>query len=248
MRLLLVATLFLAGCVAVSESKRPDSEVSLEYVQLANAYLQRGDLELALDQLKKTIKIDENSYEAHALIAIVYERLEKYATAEEYYRRARELVPNESHEYGAIRNNYGAFLCRRGRVDEAVKLFDESIEGKLYLTPHLALENAGICLLKIGKADEAAAYFRRALALQPTQSTSLMELAKYHYKKGEYLLARAFLQRYGENGVMQPDSLLLGIRIEKQLGDKNLLDRYTRELEQKYPESIEAKQLSEISN
>jgi type IV pilus assembly protein PilF len=203
---------------------------------------------MALDQLKKTIRVDERSYEAHALIAIVYERLEKYATAEEYYRRARELVTVESHEYGAVRNNYGAFLCRRGRVEEAVKLFVEAVDGKLYQTPHLALENAGICLLKIGKDDEAAAYFRRALDIQPTLTTSLIELAKYHYKKGDYLLARAFLQRYSENGVMPPDSLMLGIRIEKQLGDKNLLDRYVRELEQKYPDSIEAKQLSELSN
>jgi type IV pilus assembly protein PilF len=64
------------------------------------------------------------------------------------------------------------------------------------------------------------------------------------YDVARYLPARAYLQRYLEIGRHTPQSLWLGIRIERELGDKDALASYTLQLENGFPDSTEAGLLS----
>jgi len=65
-------------------------------------------------------------------------------------------------------------------------------------------------------------------------------MADVSYQTGNYLRARAFLQRYGSVGVWDENSLLLGYRIESKLGDVESADRYRLELLKRFPGSSQA--------
>jgi type IV pilus assembly protein PilF len=170
-------------------------------------------------------------------------RLKNDAKAEKYFSHAVSEDPHNSD----ARNSYGAFLCERGRLDEADEQFRAAIKNPLYKTPEQASLNAGICRLKKPDKNAAAAYFRIVLRYNPRQPQALLELARFSFETGETLSARGFMQRYFEVAADTPESLLLGFRIERVLGAKDAQASYALRLRGKFPESAEAKQLRTLT-
>ncbi|MBV9732016.1 MAG: tetratricopeptide repeat protein [Verrucomicrobia bacterium] len=78
-------------------------------------------------------------------------------------------------------NNLGAFLLKKGRLDDAMDHFTKAIEIK----PDEAsiLDNLGSALLQKGNLDEAILLYQKALGLKPTE-------ASIHYNLANALLAR----------------------------------------------------------
>ena len=72
--------------------------------------------------------------------------------AEMHYRRATELAPSN----GAAANAYAAFLCsRQNRWADAEAYFPRAAADSTYLTPEVALTNAGVCARDAGQAEAA---------------------------------------------------------------------------------------------
>ena len=65
-------------------------------------------------------------------------------------------------------------------------------------------------------------------------------MSQISYEKANYLSARAYLQRYLEISRHTSTSLWLGIKIERELGDKDALSSYILSLKNNFPDSIEA--------
>src|SRR5690606_28282017 len=177
--------------------------------------------------------------DAHTVFAVLYETINDSAKAGEHYRRAAELKPKG----GSVNNNNGWFLCRQGQYAEAETYFQRALADPFYQTPALALSNSGSCLLHAGKRVEAEAALRKALALDPDDAEALLQLGVILYDKGEYLNARAFVQRYEAVGAPRPESLLLGRNVELRLGNGDAAREYTRKLLQEFPDSQQARQL-----
>ena len=239
--------LVLAGCGSGTGTtvKKEDAATQREdaarvHTELGQKYLQQDKLELALEKLNKALSFDSNYVDAHTVIAVLYERIGDLPKAEEHYRRAAQLKPKGGSEL----NNYGAFLCKVGRYDEARTYFERAIADPFYATPSVALTNSGTCLLKAGKRDEAEKALRLALDQSPTDSEALLQLGSVLYEKGEYLKARAFVQRFESQSQPRPDALMLGRNIELRLGNGKAAGDYTRKLMQGFPESQQAKSLS----
>ena len=215
-------------------------EAARVHTDLGQQYLRQGRLELALEKLDKALSYDSGYADAHTVIAVLYEHIGDTAKAEEHYRRAAQLRPKG----GAELNNYGTFLCKGGRYAEANGYFERAIADPFYQTPATALTNAGTCLLKAGKRDEAEKLLRQALERQPNDAEALLQLAAVAYGKGEYMNARAFIQRHEAQTEPRPEALLLGRNIELHLGNGRGAGDYTRKLLQGFPESQEARSLN----
>ena len=69
---------------------------------------------------------------------------------------------------------------------------------------------------------------------------ALIQMGQISYDQGNYLSARGYLQRYLEVARHTPASLWLGIRVEKELGDKDTLSSYALLLRNNFPDSDEA--------
>jgi type IV pilus assembly protein PilF len=217
---------------------RPEP-LSDTYVKLGVGYLQQGKRDLALSNLQRALELDAQSSSAHNAIAILYEQLGETKLARRHYERAVRLNPQDS----PAQNNYGAFLCRQNELAKAERHFLGALKNPLYETPEFAYENAGLCALQVPDRAKAERYFREALRANPNLPESLYQMALLSYEAQNYLPARAYLQRYAEAAQHTSRSLWLGIRIERELDDKNALASYSLLLKGKFPESEEAKLL-----
>jgi type IV pilus assembly protein PilF len=216
------------------------SEAARVNTELGQKYMQQGKLEFALEKLNKALSYDSSYADAHTVIAVLYERIGDTKQAEEHYRRAAQIKSKGGNEL----NNYGAFLCKIGRYDEAAGYFERAMSDPFYNTPEVALTNAGTCMLKAGKLDAAEQPLRAALDRAPNNSEALFQLASVLYEKGEYFKARAFMQRFEALGTVRPESLMLGRNIELRLGNGGAASDYTRRLLQSFPESQQARALN----
>jgi len=239
--LLLVST---AACVSdgarnLDESKR--AQLVATNVQLANGYLQRGQLEFAKEKLDKALAIDSDDSQANNMMAVLQWRFKDYAAAEEHFRRAVA----EDKKNAEAQNNFGAFLCERNRVDEAETWFRKAVANPLYKTPAAAYENAALCFYKEKSYAKAEGNFREALAIDTRLPNSLYYMARITYDSGRTLASRGFLQRYFQAAQDTPQVLLLAVRVERALKNKNEEASYALRLRGKFPTSPEAQQLSE---
>lgn len=208
-------------------------EAAALQVKLGQGYLTEGQLETARDKLRRALELDPGSADAHTLMAVLHERINRPKLAEDFYRRAAELKPED----GSTNNNYGAFLCGAGRFDEAEPYFKRALQDPFYRTPALAYTNAGVCATKAGRQDKAEIYFRQSIELEPKNAVALFELARIHLKKGDLLRARAFLQRYESSaGQADAEALDLGALIEEQIGDSAAAAEYRRRLQSEFPQ------------
>lgn len=246
--------MLLAGCLAASlaactttggtENPLPrasKSDTALEgarvHTELAQTYMQNGDLQGALTKLNKALQFDPNYAPAHTVIAVLYERINNLPEAEQHYRKAVALDPAK----GDSNNNLGAFLCKTGRASEAAAYFQKAVADPFYQTPALAWTNAGRCLL--GNGDNAGAEddFRKALAIDSQNMDALYQLANVLYLQNDAFRARAFIQRYDALGQPSPAGLKLGHDIESRLGNKGAALTYSRRLQSQFPDSDQAR-------
>ncbi|MCI0505218.1 MAG: type IV pilus biogenesis/stability protein PilW [Gammaproteobacteria bacterium] len=238
MRTLVAALLVivLAGCSSIENYKNEQAKnerLVETQVQLGVGYYEQGNYEVALEKLQKALELKSDYGPAHSAMALVYEKMQKYDKADEHYREAIDLSPED----GGIYNNYGVFLCKRNRAEEAEKYFIKAIQIPLYATPELAYENAGACARRIPDSEKAERYLNKALELNPNLPTALINMAEIRFAQERFLSSRGYLQRYEAVSPHSAESLWLGIRIERKLGDKNAEANYKKQLQTKFPKS-----------
>ncbi len=247
----LVAMLALMGCTP--GNLRPDGDQTGDlgteqrqspadvYVKLGVAYMRNGDMATALQKLKKGLEVDDGNAEAHNAIGLVYMQLGEKAPARRHLMRAVSLKPKNPYFHNAL----GTFLCADGEYEEALRHFDQAIANPLYPTPWVAESNAGMCALRKGELERADGYFRKVLQRDPRQPVALLNMARISLAKGNYLSARAYLQRLSAVAEPTPESLLLGVRAEEKLGNRKRALRYAAQLKKRFPDSDQAKALEE---
>jgi type IV pilus assembly protein PilF len=109
----------------------------------------------------------------------------------------------------------------------------------------VALTNAGICSGRGGDQRQSEVYLRSALRVNPTFSVALLEMAELSLENAEYLSARGYLQRYLAVAEHTAESLWIGIRTERELGDQDAVASYSLMLNSSFPDSQEALLLRE---
>lgn len=240
LRLILLSLLLvLAACA--SSPDRSDTELrraAETNTALGRQYMERGEYEIALEKLKRAVAYDKTYAPAHTMLGILYETIGQTRQAGEEYRKAVQYDPQD----GSVNNNYGAYLCGAGKQKEAERYFLAAVEDPFYDTPAIALSNAGSCALALGDLDKAESFLRQSLEYDDKLGAALLPMAEVSYRQGSYLRARAFLQRFEAVGTTTPESLMLGYRIESQLGDEKSAERYRRELLERYPSAMQSSQ------
>jgi type IV pilus assembly protein PilF len=242
---LLALLALISGCASQGQVREQDTtgELGSEkrespakiYVEMGIAYLRDGQSAIALQKLKKAISVDPQNGEAHNVIAIIYERLGKQELAGEHYAKAVQLQP----ENPFIRNARGSYFCKQGQYKEADAEFASALGNPLYPTPWVAMTNAGLCAERSGDTVKAENYYRRALSANDQYFQALYQMAELSYLQGNYLSARAYLERYNAASDPTAGSLWLGVQIERRLGDIRKVRNYQDQLLEKFPDSPE---------
>lgn len=237
-----------AACLAVvlggcnQSNIRPEegkSSSAVANMELGIEYMREGKKAVALELLQKAIEQDPGLAEAHNAIAVLYESLGETDKADSHFRRALSINPKNSQAH----NNYGGFLCRNQRWDDAEEHFLAAATNPLYETPEVAYTNAGICANTAKDAAKAEQHWRKALEVNPKFPAALLQMARLNVSRQEFMRARAYLQRLHEVARPNAESLWLGIQTERALGDKNAEASYSMLLKNGFPDSPQAKQL-----
>ncbi|MDF3009734.1 MAG: type pilus biosis/stability protein PilW [Burkholderiales bacterium] len=249
MRRLSLALLLLAGCAGdpgptresgqiVGEVGEPRNRARL-HTELAALYFGRGNMNVALEELRAAVRADSNYAPAHSMFGLVYMELKENRLAEDSFERALRLSPNEPD----INHNYGWFLCHSKRESESIRYFLQAIRNPLYTTPWRSYSAAGLCSMRIDKPKDAEEFFQRALRQDPDEPTSLLQLGQIRYRQGSLDEARKLVSRY--NRLLEPsaESLWLALRIERKLGQRVAERNFATDLRRRYPDSREAKAL-----
>ena len=226
-----VAVLFsmlLQGCVTSGMRNEDPEKAAKIYAELGLEYLRQGKLKLALTKLERSLELNKKNPLAHHYIAETYKQMGDMESAEKYYNSAIYY----DDENPLLLNNFGALLCQQSRVDESEEYFLRAANSSKYRTPELAYENLALCALQNGDKEKAEQYFRKALTVNPALHKSLYQLALLNYDAGDFMKARAFIQRFHAIGETE-QSLKLAIRIERALGNNAAVDRYKKSLSSK---------------
>lgn len=244
---LLLLCLALGGCVTTSVENEvaPSKTEAAQYnLQLGIGYLRQGDLRKAQAKLEKSIADDDTNATAFSALGLVYERLGDDAGAEEKYRRAVRLAPDNPD----VLNSLAIFLCmKKNEVSDAMQLFDKALAvplSKVFTNKAMLYTNAGTCISRTD-LDRADTYLRAALATDPKFNPALLQLAYVANMRGNYLQARAFIQRYLAAATASADALWLAVQIERALGDSAAASQYGERLKKEFPQSAETRLLLE---
>lgn len=243
------ATLFLAlllGACAGSQERDFKENVAEANFKLGIGYMQSGHYEVAAEKLLKSLQFDENSPEAHNAIAILYEEMREYGPAETHFKRAIELKP----DYTLTKLNYARFLCTRepvrtaeGEAELQKIAADPANAGATAADAYVGLAT---CARKRNDSVQAETWLRKALELNPNNTSALLDLAELSQNQGKTLQARAFLQRYHAQTRPTPQSLWLGIAVEQASdGDPQLRREYGVLLLSQFPNSDQARRLKQ---
>jgi type IV pilus assembly protein PilF len=228
-----------SSSTAAELSSSADNQRAQVHTELAAHYYARGQYGVALSELRIALEDSPRYAPAYNMLGLVHVELREYPEAEANFRRAIELQAN----YSDVRNNFGYFLCQRGRHAEGLAQFDLALKNPLYASPDKALANAGACSVAMGDQTRAEDYLQRALARTPNHPVALQAMAELYFQRGHYLGARNALLKLAEQHDLDAAGLWLGVRIERKLGDRAAEASYGAQLRRKFPEAVQTKRL-----
>jgi type IV pilus assembly protein PilF len=240
--------LLLAGCASQgggsagtpTETTTHAQAVAKIHTELAASYFERAQYGIALQEIDIALTSESGYAPAFNVRGLIRMALREDQQAEEDFRRSLQLDGKDPNAH----NNYGWFLCQRGRESEAVVQFMEALKNPLYATPETAYVNAGVCSKKIGKLKEADEYLQRALVRRSNMPEALFNLADVSFISHDYAGARSYFLRFLQNSPeLTAEQLWLAVRIERRIGSKNSEESYALQLRKRFPDARETQLL-----
>lgn len=237
MILMLSASVAQSGTRLISGDNQKQASARI-HVDRGSSYYQQGQMNIALDEFIKSTEVDKNYSPGYNGLAMTYSAMNEDIKAELNFKKSIALDARNSEAY----NNYGSFLCSRNRVDESIVQFQQAAKNPMYVTPFIPYTNAGYCSLKKSDVNSAEEFFSLALRNQPLLHNTAYQLAKIYFDKRQYDRAQQTMINALANNP-SPEMLWLGIRVERQLGNKDAESSYALELKRNYPDAPQTQSL-----
>ena len=258
----MAVSVMLAGCVSVPDPNRaaPNPEAAPSFdsrtsaarpagdddsrrrrsrarFELAVAYFQRAQLDVAYDEVSAALQADPGMGDAYNLRGLILSARGDDAMAEDSFRRAIGINPRDADAM----HNYGWFMCQRRRYAEAAEQFRQALAVPQYAGASRTLLTSGICEWRAGHLDTAEATLKRAYELDPTSPVIAVNLAEVLYQRGDLERARFYIRRVNQNDeTANAQSLWLGAKVEMKLGNQQGANDLGEKLRSRFPKSRES--------
>jgi type IV pilus assembly protein PilF len=233
----------LSGCANQSGMGLIPNDINKQesariHADRGDGYYQQGQMSDALNEFIRSTELNQNYSSGYNGLAMTYAAINEDTKAELNFQKSITLDAKNSEAH----NNYGSFLCSRNRVDESIVQFQDAAKNPLYVTPFIAYTNAGYCSLKKSDVNGAEHFFSLALQNQPLLHNTAYQLAKIYFDKKQYELAQNAMRNALANNPT-PEMLWLGVREERQLGNKDAESSFALELKRNYPDAPQTQSL-----
>lgn len=205
-------------------------------IELAIGYFQQGQTTVALDEIKQALAADPTFADAYNLRGLVYMRLDDPAQAEDSFRRAIALDPREPN----VLHNYGWLLCQQNRYADAQQQFSAALAAPNYSDRAKTLMTQGVCQLKAGQRAEAERSLMQAYEIDAGNPVIGYNLASILMQRQDWSRAQFYIRRVNNSPAASAETLWLGIKIERQLNNRESAAQLAGQLQRRFPQSREA--------
>ena len=205
-------------------------------VELALGYFQQGKTNIALDEIKLAIAADPMFSDAYSLRGLVYMALNDFAFAEESFNKAlsiRQKDPNVLH-------NLGWLKCQLGAYGSALVFFEQALADPSYMGRAKTLMAQGLCQVKAGMLTEAEGSFLKSYEYDAANPVTGYNLSRLLFQKSELNRAQFYIRRLNNTEFANAESLWLGIKVGKKMGNLQAVAQLASQLEKRFSQSPEA--------
>jgi len=221
----------------VTDSDEPDSRKRARIrLELAVGYFEQGQTKIALDELKLSLTADPNYGEAFNLRGLIYMRLNDNALAEESFQRAIALNASDSNAL----HNYGWLQCQKGLYPQAVGLFSQALANPFYGERAKTFMAQGLCQVRAKQFEEGERSLTRSYELDAGNPITGYNLAKLLLQRGALERAQFYVRRLNNSELANAESLWLGIKIERRMGNQDAVQQLGGQLKKRFAQSSEA--------
>ena len=240
----LLALAGLAGCAStnpttddlITASDEPEVRRRANIrLQLAIGYFEKGQTTVALDETKQALNIDPTLLEAYSLRGLIYMRLNDLRLAEESFRRALTIDPNDPN----VLHNYGWMQCQQGRLAEAVQTFTRALNVPTYTGRAKTWLSKGMCQIQAKQSQDAEYSLTKSYELDAGNPVTGYNLAQLLYQRGDASRAQFYIRRINNSELANAETLWLGIKVEHRLGNRQARDELGVQLRARYPKARE---------
>lgn len=221
----------------VTESDEPEAQRRARLrIELASGYFEKGQVTVALDEVKQALVADPNYAPAHNLRGLIYLRLKEPQLAEASFLQAIKLAPRDGDSW----HNLGWMHCEAGKHAEAIAAFGKALQTPQYAAASRTWMSQGICQARAGQPLEAERSLLRAFELDAANPIVSYNLASLLMQRREYQRAQFYIRRLNNSELANAESLWLGVRVERKLNQLGTARQLGEQLRSRYPESQEA--------
>lgn len=204
-------------------------------MELAANYLQAGQAQIALDEVAQAVAIEPRNADALTLQGLILMNLRDYPAARASLQQSLSLQPNDPRTL----HNVGWLECLEGRHAQGLAVLDRALAMPRYGEQAKTLMAKGMCQRQAGDLPAAEATFFRAYELDAGNPLVAYHLADLLYLRKELDRARFYARRLNNGEYANAESLWLGIRVERAIGDNAAVRQLAEQLQRRYPDSKE---------
>ena len=183
---LLVVGVAVCGCRSAGA---PVGDAS-GLIQEAQAALDEGKVDAAIDKLEEALKISDDSAEAHFILGKAYHEKGLFAQSEQQFLRVVKLNEKDTDAL----SNLGVAYYHQGKLQKAEEAFRKALA---QTSDDAEIQyNQGGVLVALGRAEEAVPQFLAASELDPAMAEPYLGLGTAYKVQGKRDEAVSALREY----------------------------------------------------
>ncbi len=220
----------------VTASDEPEARTRARIrLELAVGYFEQGQTTIALDELKLALLADPNFGDAYNLRGLVYMRLKDLPLAESSFRRALALKPGDANTL----HNLAWLMCQQDRHAESMQFFGQALADPAYGDRAKTFLARGMCQIRAKRPAEAEESLLQSFQLDAGNPITEYNLALLLLQRGDLVRSQFYIRRLNNSEWANSESLWLGIKIERRLGNVDAMEQLAVPLRRRFAQSRE---------
>jgi tetratricopeptide (TPR) repeat protein len=174
--------------------RHPDNEPAA--YMLGRIYYQEDNVDQAIGQFERVLRLDKYSYKAYDNLGLCYEAKGDDDKATRYFLTAIKLVEKDHPEYDTAYADLAELLLKTGNLQKAFDAASIAADRNPRSARNFYL--GGKALEQLGKTELALNWLERSAALDPNYPQPLYLLSRIYHKLGETQKAEEAQKKFVE--------------------------------------------------